>query len=128
MALINFSFFLGIIGLISVGPTTLIGLPLNIYLVLFALTLLGFSKAFINIPSFNFYYNILVNEEKFNLNVKNSNYFASFINEFIFAFSGIIGPFIGGFLTDYLKFSNGMFFYSLFCFLMFIGFIIFINF
>ena len=127
MSLIKFSFFLGIIGLILIGPVTFIGLPLNIYLVLFALALLGASISFINIPNFNFLFNILINEQKFNLNENSSNFFAAFINEFIFAFSGVVGPFIGGFLTDNLKFPNGMFCYSLFCSLLFIGLIIFLN-
>ena len=127
ITLIYFSFVLGIIGLILVGPTTFIGLPLNIYLVVFALTLLGFSKSFINIPNFNFFFNVLFNEEEFSLNEKNSNIIASFINEFIFSFSGISGPFIGGFLTDYLNFADGMFIYALFCSLIFICFISFIN-
>ena len=128
VSLIKLSFFLGIIGLIIIGPTTFIGLPLNLYLILFALGLLGFSKSFINIPNFNFLFNILINEEKFNLSEKNANFIASFINEFIFAFSGVVGPFIGGFLTDYLKFANGMFCYSMFCSIMFFGIIIFIKF
>ena len=127
LIVINFSFLFGIIGLIFIGPTLLIGLPLNIFIIISALVFLGFSRSFGNVPVFNYFYNILLSEEKFGLDAKSANMIASFFNEFLLSVGGLVGPFVGGLIGDNFKFSEGMFYYSIFSTFMFIGFIFFTN-
>ena len=124
---LSVSFIFGIIGMIFIGPSTIIGLPPNIIFIVSALLFLGFGRSFINNPAFHFYYKVLKNHDKLDYDDNTCNLISSSLAESITSFAGAFGPIIGGLVTTYFSFNDGMFYISLFYLLIFACFLIFIK-
>ena len=110
ISFISFSYFLGIIGLILIGPLT----PKTIYFILAGFLFLGATRNLSKIPTFFYLHEILLNDNKLELDYESSNFLSSLIVETTIAFSGFSCSLLSRLFDDKFGFEIKRFYSSIF--------------